>query len=127
LKDIKYNKRGEIEELPLKKFKRRDLIKLEDSIYKDKDIDDPIWNFYTKVNGAGQMIKIPGTEYIRLPVRETSDTVVTQDFLNYIPISSEEFTQIYGLSCPKLKDVIEYAKKRTNHCSRSCSVRTFKS
>jgi len=111
LKDIKYNKRGEIEELPLKKFKRRDLIKLEDSIYKDKDIDDPIWNFYTRVNGAGQMIKIPGTEYIRLPVRETSDTVVTQDFLNYIPISSEEFTQIYGLSCPKLKDVIEYAKK----------------
>jgi hypothetical protein len=97
-----------------KKFMRRKLIRLEEegvyNMYKDIPAENSdVWRLFWYQGGTGP---IPKTEHVRLPTKDTESPLVTsQDLLTILPLSTTEFTSIYGLSVPKLKDVIEIAKR----------------
>lgn len=96
---VKYNDQGEIVRPDLIKYDRSNLFSIEENgvynMYKNLDSDDEIWQ-HSKVF---------------LPVNEIDcQVVITQELLDFIPVSSTEFTQIYGLPCPRLSHVIQLAK-----------------
>jgi hypothetical protein len=71
-----------------------------------------IFNMYKTVDMT--IVDPEGTNLRRTieiaPSSAFDHTLISQDFLDCVPTDSQAFTEIFGLPCPKLKDVIQLAQ-----------------